>query len=270
MSADENLRNQARPFTSHRTQFFQEADHTSGMDSGILTISLQMENRAIDRKIHCTQGMNVASTHGLDLSELQSFALDTEAELNASIANVFCTATPTKVTSCSPIGRVSLRRNDLSRSLPNFAQSNSEYNGFPLEVDSHEQSTFSALGNHERQSFNRSISNCPSRGSSSEFSDIEVDKDFKSPTLTFEKERASLLAEFAFNEHVQIGGCSDEKKVFKTKEKSRLAARLCRRKKKEYIKCLEERVRSLEEQNNTLMANLKSLTQKYGNSLYFP
>eukprot|EP00795_Rhopilema_esculentum_P016469 gene16469-7885_t len=270
MSAAENLRNQARPFTSHRTQFCQKADHTPGIDSDILTISLQMESRAIDRESHCMQGINVATTHGLDLSELRSFAFDTEAELNAGVTNVFSNATPTKATSCSAIGSVSLRRNDLSRSLPTFAASNSEYNGFPSEVDPYEQSTFSDLGDPARQTFNRSISNCPSRGSSSEFSDLEVDKDFKSPTLTFEKERASLLAEFAFSEQVQSGGCSDEKKVFKTKEKSRLAARLCRRKKKEYIKCLEERVRSLEEQNNTLMANLKSLTQKYGNSLYFP
>lgn len=45
--------------------------------------------------------------------------------------------------------------------------------------------------------------------------------------------------------------------------KNREAARECRRKKKEYIKCLENRVAVLESQNNTLIDELKSLKELY-------
>ena len=43
----------------------------------------------------------------------------------------------------------------------------------------------------------------------------------------------------------------------------REAARECRRKKKEYIKCLENRVALLENQNKTLIEELKSLKELY-------
>jgi hypothetical protein len=43
----------------------------------------------------------------------------------------------------------------------------------------------------------------------------------------------------------------------------REAARECRRKKKEYIKCLENRVAVLETQNKTLIDELKSLKELY-------
>ncbi|XP_044753508.1 cyclic AMP-responsive element-binding protein 1 isoform X9 [Coccinella septempunctata] len=45
--------------------------------------------------------------------------------------------------------------------------------------------------------------------------------------------------------------------------KNREAARECRRKKKEYIKCLENRVAVLENQNKTLMDELKALKDLY-------
>lgn len=45
--------------------------------------------------------------------------------------------------------------------------------------------------------------------------------------------------------------------------KNREAARECRRKKKEYIKCLENRVAELENQNKTLIDELKSLKELY-------
>ena len=50
--------------------------------------------------------------------------------------------------------------------------------------------------------------------------------------------------------------------------KNREAARECRRKKKEYIKCLENRVAVLENQNKALIEELKSLKELYtgGNS----
>lgn len=43
----------------------------------------------------------------------------------------------------------------------------------------------------------------------------------------------------------------------------REAARECRRKKKEYIKCLENRVAVLENRNQTLIDELKSLKELY-------
>jgi hypothetical protein len=45
--------------------------------------------------------------------------------------------------------------------------------------------------------------------------------------------------------------------------KNRDAARECRRKKKEYVKCLENRVAVLENQNKTLIEELKSLKELY-------
>lgn len=44
---------------------------------------------------------------------------------------------------------------------------------------------------------------------------------------------------------------------------SREAARECRRKKKEYVKCLENRVAVLENQNKTLIEELKALKDIY-------
>uniref|UniRef100_A0A5F9CXX8 BZIP domain-containing protein n=1 Tax=Oryctolagus cuniculus TaxID=9986 RepID=A0A5F9CXX8_RABIT len=44
---------------------------------------------------------------------------------------------------------------------------------------------------------------------------------------------------------------------------SREAARECRRKKKEYVKCLENRVAVLENQNKTLIEELKALKDFY-------
>lgn len=44
---------------------------------------------------------------------------------------------------------------------------------------------------------------------------------------------------------------------------SREAARECRRKKKEYVKCLENRVAVLENQNKTLIEELKTLKDIY-------
>ena len=50
----------------------------------------------------------------------------------------------------------------------------------------------------------------------------------------------------------------------------REAARECRRKKKEYVKCLENRVAVLENQNKTLIEELKTLKDLYSNkSVWF-
>ena len=48
--------------------------------------------------------------------------------------------------------------------------------------------------------------------------------------------------------------------------KNREAARECRRKKKEYIKCLENRVAVLENQNKALIEELKSLKALYSSA----
>eukprot|EP00105_Crassostrea_gigas_P027024 XP_011448219.1 PREDICTED: cAMP-responsive element modulator [Crassostrea gigas] len=45
--------------------------------------------------------------------------------------------------------------------------------------------------------------------------------------------------------------------------KNREAARECRRKKKDYVKCLENRVAVLENQNKTLIEELKALKELY-------
>uniref|UniRef100_A0A3B4TIE3 BZIP domain-containing protein n=1 Tax=Seriola dumerili TaxID=41447 RepID=A0A3B4TIE3_SERDU len=45
--------------------------------------------------------------------------------------------------------------------------------------------------------------------------------------------------------------------------KNREAARECRRKKKEYVKCLENRVAVLENQNKTLIEELRTLKDIY-------
>ncbi|ESO08136.1 hypothetical protein HELRODRAFT_153829, partial [Helobdella robusta] len=50
-----------------------------------------------------------------------------------------------------------------------------------------------------------------------------------------------------------------ELRLLKNKE----AAKECRRKKKEYVRCLENRVAVLENQNKTLIEELKSLKELY-------
>ncbi|XP_061614611.1 cyclic AMP-responsive element-binding protein 1-like isoform X2 [Phyllopteryx taeniolatus] len=45
--------------------------------------------------------------------------------------------------------------------------------------------------------------------------------------------------------------------------KNREAARECRRKKKEYVKCLEDRVAVLENQNKTLIEELRAMKDIY-------
>lgn len=48
---------------------------------------------------------------------------------------------------------------------------------------------------------------------------------------------------------------------------SREAARECRRKKKEYVSCLENRVAVLEQQNKTLIEELRALKDIYGHKV---
>ena len=59
-----------------------------------------------------------------------------------------------------------------------------------------------------------------------------------------------------------VGGNGTRKREIRL-IKNREAARECRRKKKEYIKCLESRVAVLENQNKALIEELKSLNELY-------
>ncbi|CAJ0581047.1 unnamed protein product, partial [Mesorhabditis spiculigera] len=62
-----------------------------------------------------------------------------------------------------------------------------------------------------------------------------------------------------------LGGCEDEstRKRQVRLLKNREAAKECRRKKKEYVKCLENRVAVLENQNKALIEELKTLKELY-------
>jgi hypothetical protein len=59
-----------------------------------------------------------------------------------------------------------------------------------------------------------------------------------------------------------VGSEANRKRAVRL-QKNREAARECRRKKKEYIKCLENRVAVLENQNKALIEELKSLKELY-------
>lgn len=63
---------------------------------------------------------------------------------------------------------------------------------------------------------------------------------------------------------IATGGGEDQARKRELRlQKNREAARECRRKKKEYIKCLENRVAVLENQNKALIEELKSLKELY-------
>ena len=64
--------------------------------------------------------------------------------------------------------------------------------------------------------------------------------------------------------HHSVGGGTDANRKRAVRlQKNREAARECRRKKKEYIKCLENRVAVLENQNKALIEELRSLKELY-------
>ncbi|XP_058835472.1 cyclic AMP response element-binding protein B isoform X4 [Topomyia yanbarensis] len=68
-------------------------------------------------------------------------------------------------------------------------------------------------------------------------------------------------AEIVMGGNVQLEDQSRKREM--RLQKNREAARECRRKKKEYIKCLENRVAVLENQNKALIEELKSLKELY-------
>lgn len=64
-------------------------------------------------------------------------------------------------------------------------------------------------------------------------------------------------------EEANIEEETEEARALRIKEKNRIAAKICRRRKKEYIRCLEQRVASLEKQNEALILKLKFFQDIY-------
>ena len=65
------------------------------------------------------------------------------------------------------------------------------------------------------------------------------------------------------HEETNIEEETEEARALRIKEKNRIAAKICRRRKKEYIRCLEQRVASLEKQNEALILKLKFFQDIY-------
>lgn len=72
-----------------------------------------------------------------------------------------------------------------------------------------------------------------------------------------------LAAPSAFGQHVARSHLRRGRFSRAVGVSCREAARECRRKKKEYVKCLENRVAVLENQNKTLIEELKALKDLY-------
>ncbi|XP_076328278.1 cyclic AMP-dependent transcription factor ATF-1-like [Tachypleus tridentatus] len=80
--------------------------------------------------------------------------------------------------------------------------------------------------------------------------------------LTSELQQGVIMATPSIvqpQEHVGMMSQKREKRLLKNRE----AAKECRRKKKEYIKCLENRIAVLENQNEALIEELKTLEHLY-------
>ncbi|XP_011309000.1 cyclic AMP response element-binding protein B isoform X8 [Fopius arisanus] len=80
--------------------------------------------------------------------------------------------------------------------------------------------------------------------------DSNVDSDMSSHSLHYQTGHGVVVEDAARKREMRL-------------QKNREAARECRRKKKEYIKCLENRVAVLENRNQTLIDELKSLKELY-------
>ncbi|KAB5586779.1 hypothetical protein PHYPO_G00005480 [Pangasianodon hypophthalmus] len=83
-----------------------------------------------------------------------------------------------------------------------------------------------------------------------------------SPTTSLPKGVAMASSPGPLHSSQQLGEEASRKRELRLM-KNREAARECRRKKKEYVKCLENRVAVLENQNRTLIEELKALKDLY-------
>ena len=86
----------------------------------------------------------------------------------------------------------------------------------------------------------------------------EQDMETKTERDKSEKEEAMIK-----QDDVKEEDESEEARALRIKEKNRIAAKICRRRKKEYIRCLEQRVASLEKQNEALLLKLKFFKDIY-------
>merc|ERR1711976_773308 len=82
------------------------------------------------------------------------------------------------------------------------------------------------------------------------------------PTAISSTSATSVMGQHEPHHGIHIQEESNRKREMRLM-KNREAARECRRKKKEYVKCLENRVAVLENQNKTLIEELKSLKELY-------
>ncbi|XP_077266849.1 cyclic-AMP response element binding protein B isoform X8 [Temnothorax americanus] len=89
--------------------------------------------------------------------------------------------------------------------------------------------------------------------------DSNVDSEVSSHSLHYQTVSCNVPAYTGHGVVVEDAARKRELRLLKNRE----AARECRRKKKEYIKCLENRVAVLENRNQTLIDELKSLKELY-------
>ncbi|XP_050456223.1 cyclic AMP response element-binding protein B isoform X8 [Cataglyphis hispanica] len=89
--------------------------------------------------------------------------------------------------------------------------------------------------------------------------DSNVDSEVSSHSLHYQTVSYNVPAYTGHGVVVEDAARKRELRLLKNRE----AARECRRKKKEYIKCLENRVAVLENRNQTLIDELKSLKELY-------
>ncbi|XP_060776590.1 cAMP-responsive element modulator-like isoform X1 [Neoarius graeffei] len=85
---------------------------------------------------------------------------------------------------------------------------------------------------------------------------------FCAPTISLQQGVAMASSPGPLHGSQQLGEEASRKRELRLL-KNREAARECRRKKKEYVKCLENRVAVLENQNKTLIEELKALKDLY-------
>ncbi|XP_036129495.1 cAMP-responsive element modulator isoform X14 [Molossus molossus] len=84
----------------------------------------------------------------------------------------------------------------------------------------------------------------------------------RAPTTALPQGVVMAASPGSLHSHQQLAEEATRKRELRLM-KNREAARECRRKKKEYVKCLENRVAVLENQNKTLIEELKALKDLY-------
>ena len=91
----------------------------------------------------------------------------------------------------------------------------------------------------------------------------DVDEEIEELYLSLYHDKVDMSNEYSLNPTCLLQAEEQARKREIRLMKNREAARECRNKKKEYIKCLENRVAVLENQNKALIEELKSLKELY-------